>query len=283
MDRKKSFQGRVRRACKRSSRHLRRRVVPAQQQLLFILGCQRSGTSLVEQTFERDWNALAFGEYSELSSDDSEFGLRLNPLDFVERRMRREPFPLVVAKSLVESQRALELLDQVSDSKILWVYRSYVDVAASNLVKFGEQVGIRNIRWIALRDTDNWRSENVSPTVLETVTRHFSDDMNPIDAACLFWYSRNMHFLESKLGAQIDSGRVFLLPYERLISDTDATMRAVYRFLQRPYPGPRLVSAIDTASVGKGQRRAAECSGAVRRTCDEVLTELDRIAGYERV
>ena len=197
---------------------LRRSVSPEQQSVLFILGCQRSGTTLATRIFERDWHAKVFGEYSQLSSDDSLYGIRLNALDKVEATIRRQPYRLVVAKPLVESQRASELIGRFDNCRILWLYRSYVDVAASDLVKFGERNGIDNIRSIVNEEPDNWRSEFVSPLVRETLAQHFDENMRPLDAAALFWYARNSLFFDTELStmAVFWPGHVITLraPYE---------------------------------------------------------------------
>ena len=81
------------------------------QQLLFIIGCQRSGTTLMTRIFNRDFNTLVYPEHSSLSKQDKVDGLRLNPLPQVEKRIKATRFPLVVLKPLVETQNSCQLLD----------------------------------------------------------------------------------------------------------------------------------------------------------------------------
>jgi hypothetical protein len=269
--------------CKRISRRFRFPVAAERQRILFILGCQRSGTTLATRIFERDWNARVFNEFSELSSDDDQFGIRLDALEKVKNTVRNQPYALIVAKPIVESQRAHELLHYFGNSKILWIYRSFLDVAASDLLKFGERNGIDNIRPIISGGPDNWRSQNVSASVRETLAQYFSEDMNPLDAAALFWYSRNMHFFDTNLHNEVPSGQVMLLPYERLTKEADKTIQAVYRMVGRRYPGSRVISEVDPTSVGKGRSRDDEISDRVRQICQSLLANLDQVAGYSRV
>ena len=132
-----------------------------EKRILFILGCQRSGTTLMLEIFENDPRTKTFGEFSKLSSQDTKKKIRLNPLNLVEKDLQKERVPFIVLKPLVESQNASELLDYFEGSKVLWMYRDYRDVALSNLDHFSHNNGYNNIKPILQNDPDNWRSEKV--------------------------------------------------------------------------------------------------------------------------
>ena len=151
--------------------------------VLFIVGCQRSGTSLTIQIFDRDLNTKVYEELSKLSSNDLRNKIRLNPLESVKKVVDKNKVPLIVSKPLVETQNSLKLLNYFQGSKALWMYRHYKDVASSNLTLFGIENGINNLRPIVENDSQNWRSENVPENVRKVVFDHFSEDMNPYDAA----------------------------------------------------------------------------------------------------
>ena len=57
------------------------------QIIFFILGCQRSGTSLMQRVFRKDLNTRIYGEMSKLSSQDTVKQLRLNPLPVVKAEL----------------------------------------------------------------------------------------------------------------------------------------------------------------------------------------------------
>lgn len=238
--------------------------------VVMIQGCQRSGTSLTYWIFERDFNARIYRESSVLSSADTAEGVRLNPLDEVTAEVERHTVPLVVMKPLVESQRALELLDSFDDGRVLWLYRHYQDVASSNLKAFGMENGINDLRPLVHNEAGNWRAENSSEETRAIVGRFFSEHMNPYDAAALFWYARNRLFFEQNLD---QDPRVLLCRYEDLVTRPAETMRGVYQFIGQPYPGDQVVQDVHPQSVGKG--RESRLSAEVETLCTQLLDDLD--------
>lgn len=246
-------------------------------QLLFIFGCQRSGTTLMTEIFEKDWNACVYPEHSQLSSQDSLHKLRLNPLDNVQAILDRGKSQFTVLKPLVETQNAPHLLDFFAGSRALWLYRHYNDVSLSNMRRFGKQNGIKNLSYIAECVPGNWRNEKLPSAVQALVMQHFSETMNPYDAAALFWYVRNQFLFE--LGLEQDE-RVLLVRYSDLVSQPLETMTNVYQFIQQPFPGPQLLTDVHSNSVGKGQR--IPLSPEIEDLCTHMLTRLDTVYQQQR-
>ena len=237
--------------------------------VLIILGCQRSGTSLIYWIFERDWKTKIFREKSILSSRDTE-GLRLNPYRQVLREFEKHGKRLIIIKPLVESQNAHLLLSNIPNSQILWMYRHYNDVVSSNLKAFGRNNGIDDLRPIVYNQRKNWRCQKVSDETQATICKHFSESMNPFDAAALYWYARNQLFFDRKLYIH---QKVLLCKYEDLVSFPEKTMKMVYRFMGYHYPGNRILKAIHSKSVGKG--KSVNLSKNIAQLCGELLSRLD--------
>ena len=274
-----SGSGRWARLVAKAGLHLFRKRLPLDQRaLLFILGCQRSGTTLMTRIFERDWHAWVFPENSRLSSDDAEHRLRLNDLAKVKAVLTAANYPFLVAKPLVESQQARRLLDYFPHARVLWLYRHYHDVVASDLNLFGLHNGIRNLRPIVERDQTDWRAQNVDAATRSTIQLYFRDDMNPYDAAALFWFCRNMHYLEGRLDDKSVRDRVMLLRYEELVQNPEDVMGRVYRFAGRPFPGPGAVGQVHDRSVAKGH--GIPLSPEIAAICDSLLDRLDALADY---
>lgn len=241
-----------------------------QKQIVMIQGCQRSGTSMTYWIFERDFRIKIYREASELSAQDAIERIRLNPLPHVKAMLEKDRVPIVVMKPLVESQRANELLTFFPQSKIIWLYRHFQDVASSNLKAFGRGQGIEDLRPIVLQEPHNWRSENVSEETRETIRRFFSEEMNPYDAAALFWYARNRLFFEQGLD---HNPRVMMCRYEELVRRPSDVMQRLYAFLGISYPGDKIVKDVHPQSIGKGRR--SRLSAEVEALCEGLLEQLD--------
>lgn len=245
-------------------------AAPREKRILFILGCQRSGTTLMQRIFEADLDAKVYGEFSRITLTGRTPNIRLRPLAEVRAIVARDPARLIVAKPIVETQNALELLGFFPGAKALFLYRHYAAVAASNLKEFGRANGIHNLRPIVDGEAGNWRSERVPADVRDLVRAHFREDMNPCDAAALFWYVRNRFFFD--LGLERHPA-VLPLRYEALLRDPAGRMEGVYRFLGLPFPrrGVRLVR-------GERGSRGIELSREVEDLCTGLLGRLDRAA-----
>ena len=244
----------------------------AAKTVLFILGIQRAGTSLMYWVFERDFDVKIYRETSELTSQDTLEHVRLNPLPEVKAHIDGDNQPVVVLKPLVESQRVHELLATFPGSRALWQYRYYQDVASSNLKAFGMDNGVKDLRPFVNDDPHNWRSQNSTAETRDTIRRLFREDMNPYDAAALFWWARCRLYFDLNLA---DNPDILLCRYEDLATDPAATMRRIYAFLGRPYPGDQIVRDVHPQSVGKG--RVSKLSPEVDALCADLLARLDHL------
>jgi Sulfotransferase domain len=242
-----------------------------QKTMLFILGCQRSGTTLLTEIFERDFdNTKVYGEFSRLSSADKARHIRLNPLHLVKSQIDKDRPSLIILKPLVESQNALKLLDYFDNSKALWVYRHYGDVVLSHLAHWGVKNGINNLRPIIKGQSQNWRCENVSEETKEIVRKHFAEDMNPYDAAALSWFVRNTLFFAMNLDENHD---VMTCKYEHLIDAPLQTMNNIYKFVGYVYPMDKITLHIYSGSKGRGKN--IRLSRDIEILCNDMQSKLD--------
>jgi len=246
-----------------------------QKTILFIIGCQRSGTTLLtERIFERDLDTRVYKEVSVLSRRNMP-GTRLNPLRLVKSEIGRNSARLIILKPLVETQNAVRLLNYFEGSAAVWMYRHYKDAAASNLRHFGLRNGIDNLRPIIRNDIRSWRAEHVSPEVRKTVLKYFSETMNPHDAAALFWFVRNRFFFELGLDQRSD---VMMCKYEHLVRNPHDTVRRIYEFAGHDFPGEKIVGEVHSASLGKG--KAIPLSRDMEFLCEELFGKLSQ--AYEK-
>ena len=284
MDKPRSFTTRLRqkfslRRLKRGLFHVRKglyhRLAMSRQRdktILFILGCQRSGTNMTQDIFTRDLRTRTYGEFSKLSSQDKRHKIRLNSPDEVKKAIQKDRPSLIVLKPIVESQNTADILAQFDNAKVLWVFRRYKDVASSNLKNFGVRNGINNLRPIVEQAEGNWRSEKVPAGVREIVLKYFSDQMNPHDAAALFWYVRNHFFFSQDLQS---NPRVLMCKYEDLVTDPRRITEEIYDFLGQPQPDEKVFAATHPRSLGKG--KDIDLSQPILDLCDEMWQRLDSV------
>jgi len=245
--------------------------------VLFIVGCQRSGTSIIHHLFRLDWDAVTYDEINPLSSRDSDEGLRLNPMPEVKARIQANRSPLVVCKPLVESQNLDLLLGLFPITWAIWMYRDYRAVVLSNLKYFGQDTGHRDLAFIIAGDSTNWRAEKIAESDRDIIMGLYSPDMDPRDAAALYWCARNSLFFSR--GFDSDD-RVKTCRYSDLVTRPAEIMAYAYRFIDRPYPGDRIVADVFTGSKGRG--RDLDLSPSVRELCEGMLTRLDDCAASLR-
>ena len=245
----------------------------ANKKILLVAGCQRSGTSMMYKTFERDPVAAVYDEVDVISNKDRVEGLRLNELDTVLANFVKNPATLVVAKPLVESQRIAALLDNIPNSKCIWMYRHYSDVASSNLKRFGDNNGVTDIEPIFRNDQSNWRCEGLSDEVRNLITSFKSRGLLEGDAAALFWYARNSLYFQQSLE---NDDRVYLCQYEHLVKKPQIVIKDIYRFIGVPYPSDKVLFGISPRSIGKGSDILL--SDDIRELCDAMMDKLHTVA-----
>jgi hypothetical protein len=270
--------GRVIRLGRDARQYVRR--APQSPRTLFILGCQRSGTTMLLDALGHDPDVKVFGEFSPLNAFNpglarlwpqhtKRFGIRLRPLVEVARIIDAVRYPLVVAKPLVESHRAGSLLDVVPGSSAVWLVRSYRDVASSNVHSFGREIVTGNLAAVVKRDRGNWRSEWVPADARDLVEQHYRPDMNPFDAGALFWYLRTRLFFDLALD---QDARVLLLKYEALVAEPDQWLAVVYDHAGHRWPGPAISQDIHAGSVGRAAQ--IDLSPEVAAACEQLWVRI---------
>ena len=246
-----------------ATRHVNKNV-------LFIVGCQRSGTTMLLNIFDRDKMIRIYREVSKLSTKNDISPREYKPLEEVDRIIRSQKMRDVVGKPLVESQNTDRLLDAIDNSKALWVYRHYRDVVSSNLKSFGSNNGLRNLSYIVDEVPNNWRSARVSENTSVIIKKYYSETLSEQDAAALFWYARNILFFER--GLQNDQ-RVLICKYEDFVKSAGSIMRRIYQFMDSEYPTRDITYDVHPRSVGKGKK--VLISPDIESLCEDLYLKLE--------
>jgi hypothetical protein len=229
---------------------------------------------MLSDAFDRDWNCMAFGEDDGLALGtgyEHDLRWRWRPLGEVQAVFDSLAAPLIVAKPIVESQRALELLDFFRGSRIIWAYRDYKDVAQSSIALFGAESSLHNLG--AVLDPEmrsHWFSQNLSDDARAVVKRYFDPERPLVDLKALGWVVRNSLFFQLELDR---NPRVTMSRYESLVQRPIDEMRRLYAFLGTEFPGASICRHMHQDSVRKGSQ--AKVSPDLERLCVELLGRLD--------
>lgn len=247
-----------------------------QKTLLFVFGCQRSGTTVFTQLFQNDPASKVYGEKG-LSGEqgrERDGRFRLLPLAEIASLAAAERASLLVSKPLVESQNARQILDALPDARAVWMVRGFRDVAYSSQRRFSRETAMRNLRALVAADAEiSFASENVTDEVRETVRQYFCEEMTGDDAQILFWFVRNRLYFDQAL-EQHD--RVLLSSYEDLVADPESAMRRVYRFLGRDYPGSAMTAGVHKKSVNRDIQ--LDATSSLLEKCEALQSRLFDLA-----
>ncbi len=220
--------------------------------VVFIFGCQRSGTTMVQQTLlDRSWHVLIMEEHDRRLVGDDPNETNWQEGGIVFRRIRALPFEVVAVKPLVESYRAAELLDTAGGATAIWMLRHYLDVSQSNLRRFGLGNAHHDLEPFLTGDSMNWRCRGATHETRERVIELLRDGLEPLDAAALFWWTRNQLYFDQHLA---EDDRIRLLRYERVCNSPEEVVRSLSSHIGVSLPVhstvPRVRPRQSAASVG---------------------------------
>jgi sulfotransferase family protein len=268
------LQRRAKSALKRGVRSVVR--APAdQRRALLVFGCQRSGTTMLQQSLlDCSWRVIILEEHDRrlVRPSDPEH-LRWDSLDRVSPRVMALPFELVVSKPLVESHRVRELLDSFERAKAIWMLRHYRSVARSNLQRFGADNGQRDLRLLVKRGPANWRGVGTEE-VRDRVAALLTSNLSPLDAAAVFWWARNRLYLDQELWSD---DRIRVMRYEVLLEYPQECLQALSEFVDIQLPMTAMKRRIRPAAAAHAELRPdVEC------LCSELLEKFEKVPDFQR-
>lgn len=179
-------------------------------------------------------------------------------------RLRRMPFEVVVAKPLVESSQAVELMDVAGSVRGIWMLRRDDAVARSNIERFGPDNPYRDLQPFCHYDLLNWRSRAATRETCDTVKTLLGENLAPLDAAALFWWARNRLYFDQELWRD---ERTRVLRYERACSRPEEAVSALADYIGIPLPVDLIASRMRSQPEST---EIATLHPAVERLCREM-------------
>jgi hypothetical protein len=252
---------------RRTRRWLYQRAHPRQPTVpVFIVACQRSGTSMAMDVFERSFDALVYHTGDRSAYDH---GLLLDD-EIIRRLLAKSRAAVTVFKPMNQIQSLKHFLSVFPGLRVVWLLRDYRDVVNS---------GVR--RWDTMRDTlrrvttdpanAGWHGEAIPERLLEVVRAHYHDEMSLESAYALFWYLRNRFYFELSLDS---SEQVRMFRYEDLVSRPLEAFTEMFAFCGCPFH-PHLTTQIFDTSIGRYE--PPKIDPAIATLCEELARAFDRL------
>lgn len=232
---------------------------------MFILGAQRSGTTILIKCLNENMQMEIFGEASRAMQD-----WRLREVSVVQSLIRESRCKAVVFKPLTESHRAHELMSLTKDPIICWVYRRATDRANSAVNRFGANNLEHLSAFVQGKMLDTWQAQGLSEQSLALLRKFDYSSMTPHSAAGLFWYVRNALFFEQSLDKE---SLVIPLAYEDLVANPTKVIGGLCRLLGCDF-SEKMVQGIHSKSVGLSESRLAP---EIEEICQEMYERLHEV------
>jgi len=239
-------------------------IADLRSQTIFIVGNQRSGTTMLLRQLEKHIDVDSYGESSKAMK-----ALRIKSLTYIKKIVHKTKAKIVIFKPLEDSHRVLEFLNTLDSSKVIWVFRHYLDVAKSSMkLNWGRHCKeyVENINagiYFPYNESLNLSDKNV-----QLVKNLYHADISEETCIAIIWYLRNTIFFDIDLAK---NHRVLLVCYEKLVNNPEEEMHRILLFL-----GIKKTKAIIKGIHKKSIKKETESiiDPNVKKICDKIYKDL---------
>ena len=227
---------------------------------VFILGCQRSGTTICQNVFLNSRQFDVFREGNRRAMTDN---FRLRDDAVISKLIAGSRRPVQVFKPINDSQWADRFLSAYERARIIWIWRDVHDTANSAVAKWG-RLHLDLVEWIGGAYADFADRDRALVRVRERVdydiyAERLADDaiamlaawsragLTPHAGAAALWWLRNRLYFDLEL---VSDPRVLLVKYEDFVSRPQASIQRLCEFMEASY-SPELAEGVHTGSVRK--------------------------------
>jgi hypothetical protein len=236
---------------------------------VFVLGAQRSGTTMLIDTLRLSPEVWVHPEKSNIAYR----AFRLRSPETIRRLTALTPATAVIFKPLCDAHLADRILEEHPRGRGIWMYRRWADVANSAVAKWGthHKEVMDAIRSGALQEL-GWRGERLPQDLIDQVVAVTDQDSSAETGAALQWYLRNSFYFLLGLDKE---PRVMLQAYEPLVEHPAEVFPALFDFIGVPFHAQYIE---DVAPTSVGLRPAPSVDPRVARLCDALTERLDAAA-----
>ncbi len=235
---------------------------------LFLVGCGRSGTTMLLRHLGRSWQVEAYNE----NQPEAFERWRLRDLPTIAGLISKSPAPVVAFKPILNTPQTHQFLKEFPEARLIFIFRHFDDVINSSMKKFGAANRLTHVReWMA-SDFDEFK---VAPPAVTkaTVEAHWRPDMGNASGAALYWLFYNRLYLDMDLQEQ---ERVLLVCYEQMVQQPEAVFQRICAHSGITFE-PELIAGIHSSSIGRDP--APDVDPALRTACEALYEQLAGMIG----
>jgi hypothetical protein len=238
-----------------------------QTKVAFVVGCGRSGTSMLLHHLHRSWAVDGYNE-----NDPAAFQkYRLRPLDEIEKLVERSYGQVALFKPVLNTPQSCQFLNRFPDARLVFVYRHYGDVVNSSVKRFGPADRLAHVNaWVA-DDFSEFAPLSPPEPAKAAVRRLWKPSLSPESAAALYWLFYNRLYFDLGLDQE---ERVKLLGYESLVANAALEIRNVCEFLRLKYE-PFMADGVFSTSVGRDN--SPPIDGEIAAACATLWQQLQAL------
>lgn len=235
---------------------------PVETKPVFIMGIQRSGTTMLMFAFHL---LPDIAVYDESRKSKAFLNFQLRSMETTEKLIHASPFPVACFKPLADSHLTTQFLQRFPSARCIWALRDYSDMANSFLRKFPHAT--RAIRLVcAGQEGGGWFQEGISEETGNILRNLPWQNFSDYDFACLVWWARNRLFFEQHLDKE---KRVLLLRYEKLVMAPEESLKTITNFIGIPF-SPQMTRYIHAQSIARYSH--PKISKPVLEICEDLST-----------
>ena len=236
---------------------------------VFVLGCQRSGTTMLLNVFEKSDEFSVFHE----GNINAYKNYRIKPLSDIKNLIERSKKKYIVFKPINDLHLSNEFLELSKDARAIWIYRDFNDVVNSSIRKWGSaqrEIILGIITGRKRHPGHDAIMDGISEEDMNFLTRFKNTEISSEDGAALLWYIRNRIFLEKSLHI---NPKVILVKYEDLVASPEESFGVIYKFIGCEF-SRQYVQDVKASSVKKNP--PPRLSAKIMEQCIALQYELDK-------
>lgn len=249
--------------------------------IIFVLGCQRSGTTMLENVLEQISKFSVYGEGSKKAMRVDAY-YRFRDEETIRGLISRDRKRFILFRPLNDAQYTDRYLKLYPNSKAIWIYRRYPDTINSAVKKWGE-IQKNIIIWIRneagkeklMTEVEHLLysiySERIHPETLAVISKIANDSMTKEEGAALIWYIRNQIYFDLNLQ---QNNKVLLVKYEDAVTEPETNFKRIFEFIgiktRKTY-----ADNIFSSSIGKNP--APVINPRIENICMGLMEKLDSL------